>query len=258
MLHGTCQLQHVLHPSPVACIDFSLDHKPTSSLLHPLQELKKISAARGGEGSLLERFESTRSAVATTKTDRGIREKLASEASNAPKLKAANAPKPKAASTFAFSSGSKSGGSFNLFGSSSSSGPKPAAPKPLAPRPPPTPRPAVALAPRPAAAPAAPKAAAAAPKPAASAAAGAGAGFGGAVLGPVAQAVGVLGAVAVGANAVTSFATSNKKVSATSVIFQGWRFHGVLPGGQWVGVIALLAFVSVRLCIITELAHTRQ
>jgi hypothetical protein len=172
-----------------------------------VQELKKISAARNGEGSLLERFESTRTAVATTKADRGIREKLASEA--------ANAPKPKPASTFASgSSSSKSGDSFNLFGGSSS-GPKPAAPKPLAPRPPPTPRPAVALAPKPAAAPAAPKAAAAAPKPAAAAAAGgAGAGFGGAVLGPVAQAVGVLGAVAVGANAVTGFATSNKKVSA--------------------------------------------
>jgi type IV secretory pathway VirB2 component (pilin) len=172
-----------------------------------LQELKKISAARNGEGSLLERFESTRTAVATTKADRGIREKLVSEA--------ANAPKPKAASTFASGSSGKSGSSFNLFGGSSS-GPKPAAPKPLAPRPPPTPRPAIAVAPKPAATPAAPKAAAAAPKPAASAAAGgAGAGFGGAVLGPVAQAVGVLGAVAVGANAVTGFATSNKKVSAT-------------------------------------------
>jgi hypothetical protein len=208
MPHSNCVVQHVLYSSHVACILVSPGQPLPRHCVDPLQELKKISAARNGEGSLLERFESTRTAVATTKADRGIREKLASEA--------ANAPKPKPASTFASgsSSSSKSGGSFNLFGGSSS-GPKPAAPKPLAPRPPPTPRPAVALAPKPAAAPAAPKAAAAAPKPAAAAAAGgAGAGFGGAVLGPVAQAVGVLGAVAVGANAVTGFATSNKKVRA--------------------------------------------
>jgi hypothetical protein len=166
-----------------------------------LQELKKISAARGGQGSLLERFESTRTAVASSKADRGIREKLASEAANAPK------PKPAAASS----------GKGGLFGGSSSN-PKPAAPKPAAPRPAPkpaAPRPTVAAAPKPALPAFKPAAAPkpAAPKPAAPvAAAGAGAGVEGAVLGPIAQAVGVLGAVAVGANAVTSFATSNKKV----------------------------------------------
>jgi hypothetical protein len=162
-----------------------------------LQELKKISDARAGEGSLLERFESTRTAVASSKTDRGIREKLASEAANAPKPQ----PKPKPAST-----SSSSGGSFNLFGGSSS-GPKPVAPKPAAPRP------AVAAAPKaPKPAAAAPKPAAPKPAPAAAATAGGAGGFGGAAVGPIAQAVGVLGAVAVSANAVTSFATSNKKV----------------------------------------------
>lgn len=143
------------------------------------QELRSITASRtGGSGSLLESFDKTKSAVAGGKVDRGIRAKLAAEASNAPKAKAAGG------------AGGAGGFKFGFGGSSNSSGPKPS--KPAAPK---------FSAPKPAA-----------PKPAA-AAGGAGAGAGASLPAPLLQAAAVLGFVGVGANAVTSAATSKVRAA---------------------------------------------
>lgn len=177
--------------------------------------MRSITASRTGSESLLDKFDKTRSAVASTKADRGIREKLAAGAANTPQPAATSssssgfklsapkpaAPAPKPVAPKPLSSGPKP--------FSSSSGPKPAAPKPASPKP-------AGQSPKPAAPkPATPAAAAPA------AAAGSGAGFGGAI-GPIAQAIGVLGVVSVGANAVTNFATSNSEVSRqTAVVAAG-------------------------------------